>query len=150
MRITHSSNYYVSPEWEVVGILKGFKSLYIDGETIYGYMKGWMCRAKIDLSDIEYLAPFPWAIRAISKTSRLLERVFRIVPTSAVKVGNLIYIVRKNEIWVYDIDAVNLKLDFVIPGGRKCLNIMTHIHNDEARLIFSEYFSNPKRESVHI
>lgn len=150
MRITHSSHYYVSPEWEVVGVLKGFKSLYIDGKNIYGYFKGWLCRAKFDLSDIEYLAPFPWAIRAISKTSRLLERVFRIAPTTAVKAGNLIYIVRKNEIWIYDIDAVNLKLDFVIPGGRKCLNIMTHIYNNEFRVVFGEYFSNPKRNSVQI
>lgn len=144
------SGNYIAPEWKVENIITGFKALYIDESYIYGFKRGWLCRADLNMQNLVYLTRFDILTRIFSCCSRILERVLRLAPSAATKIGDKIYIVQKSKIWEYSITNNKLQIDFVIPEKRKALNITSYFDGQQNILIFGEYFSNPDRLPVNI
>lgn len=139
--------------WVLGSSKKRLRPLIADTEFLWCYYKGYLCRASYELDILESVARFPMGGRLdrLGRNFRPLERVFRLAPSNGIQAGRKLYFSRRSEIFVYDLDTGWLSSDFVIPRGRRALQLGLVGGADRfEKVVFGEYFHNLARKSVRI
>lgn len=139
--------------WTLQAKLKGFRPLAINGKNIYGYVKESIVRTDFELQKIEWLCHLPLVKSRLSwlTSFRLVDRILRLSPTVGFIHNGDLFIVRRSDIFRFDIDKKILVKEFTIPSGRRALSLSElALEKGERMLVFGEYFDNPNRAPVNI
>lgn len=139
--------------WRLVFQRFGFRPLAILGDSILGSVGERIFKVSLDLKGFDFLCelPFKSPMHRVGRYSRILERVFRLQPTSALVVGDKAFIARRSEIYCFDFLSGTISLDFVIPGSRRVLTLSEITSSDRGRVVVvGEYFENSVRSAVNI
>jgi hypothetical protein len=122
-------------------------------DWLFFYSSGAVYKVGHDLRHPSLLCRLPTAgfARRLAKHVRLVDRILRSSPSHAAIFDNAIFVARRSEIWRCDLVSGQLSLDFQIPDSRQSLGFGEVPNADGTKkLVFGEYFSNPKRRPVRI
>jgi hypothetical protein len=139
--------------WNLQSKRKGFRPLALGDKFIYGYHKGSIVRADFELQEIDWLYRLPQVNKWISLVGdfRIVDRILRLSPSTGLIHDNNFFVVRRSDIYRYDISKKCLFKEFTIPAGRRALSLSEMVlETGEKTIVFGEYFDNPNRDSVNI
>lgn len=139
--------------WKLLAKRKGFRPLAIDGNDVYGIIRDQIVRTDLGLREIEPLSRMPPVSSRIGFLSgfRIFDRILRLSPSTGLIHDGHLFVVRRSDIFRYDIERRCLLKEFTIPGGKRALKLSEAIlETGKKIIIFGEYFDNPERGPVNI
>jgi hypothetical protein len=135
-------------------VIKGYKPLACGVDKIVLSKGGSLFLADLDLTNIKLLCRLPSTnfLYRLPRV-RLLERILRLGISSFLIIdSNWGLAVRKDEIWRVNLQDGSLRLDFLVPNGRKilALTLIKGLDGFDDSVVFGEYFNNPSMLPVNI
>lgn len=131
---------------KLIKSLPGYKPLAVVGASLVLSRGRQLFISDLDLNSLVPLATLP-ARRGLDILSkfRIFDRILRLsITTMLVTPDKIAFANIGDEIWRIDIATKEVSLDFVIPKGRKSLNL-SHIKNIGSYkdvIVFGDYFAN--------
>lgn len=140
-------------DWALFHSKKRFRPLVADSDFLWCYSAGYLCKVSYELNFLERVVAFPveTVLDRLGRSFRLIERIFRLAPSNGVRLGSRLYFSRRSVIYAYDLQTDQLSIDFLIPDGRRVLQMgLVSDVNGVKRVVFGEYFHNQTRMPVRI
>jgi hypothetical protein len=139
--------------WKIFSQKKGVRPLVVKEDGVICYYNGNIVQFSSDLVDYKIICKMPIndGLSLLGKTSRLVDRIFRLSPTHAILIEDYLFVCRRSEIWCCDLKTGSIWLDFVIPDGRHTLGFSKFKKpSGQVQIVFGDYFNNPSRRIVRI
>jgi hypothetical protein len=138
--------------WDVKYVRRGFRPLAMKGREIFGYEDGYLVSIDLTLTKISRLIQDPsdsW-LKWLGRRVRIIERIFRLGPSTAIYFEDTLYVAHKSTIIAYDIKTKTSMTAFVIPENRGILRFSEITVRQKKYIIFGEYFNNFRKSDVRI
>jgi hypothetical protein len=133
--------------------IHNFRPLLVSTDYILGINSGRLARYNYETKKIVpvHSINLGGLFLNVVKKIRFMRRLLRLDPSCAISLDASLFFVIKSTIFRYNLSENQLDIDFIIPDGRKCLNLsIIRDSSGQEKLAFGEYFSNPSKDPVRL